>query len=679
QLASTPAQHLSDSAVRYLDGAEFGDIFRDVLLLPAVGSKRFLITIGDRSVGGLTARDQMVGPFQEPVADVAVSRFAMQSEQGIAMAIGERAALAVHSPVAACRMAFTEALTNLMAADISDLNRIRLSANWMMSSAAQNDKADLFEAVKSVCNDMSIPLSVSVPVGKDSVTMRTVWPDGDGAEVEVKSPLTLVITAFAHVDDVRRTLTPFLPSDNLVLVHLPVMPGVARLGGSALTYVRPHLAQERLASPDADAESLKRWFAAVRAVRAKAVAWHDVSDGGLITAVAEMAMCSRAGLCLDIGATADPLATLYSEEAGAVMAVPADDLPFVTDTLRQCGQACIEVARTDGSAQLSVKAAGLHWRADLSQVWQWWHETSYQMQSMRDDPACARSERDEAIASFEHRRGLFVKRTFSVTQAVSTVSTMHRPTVAILREQGCNGHAEMAWAFDRAGFDAVDVCMQDLIDGRVDLNDFRVMAACGGFSHADVLGAGWGWALSVLNCAKLQADFTRFFQRPDTLTLGVCNGCQFLSHLRKLIPGAQHWPTFQANASRQYESRLVMATVCKSNSAWLESMQGASLPVIVAHGEGRAAGVPPTDQICLRYTDPFGHPTTTYPHNPNGSTASIAGVCSADGRVLITMPHPERLTETGQYSWLPPAERDIPSPWLQLFYNAQKFIARQGG
>lgn len=645
-----------------------------VLQLPAVGSKKFLITIGDRTVGGLVTRDQMVGRWQVPVSDVAVTAAAFDTNAGESMAMGERTPLAVINAPAAARMAVGEAVTNLAAADIADLTDIKLSANWMAAGGTGNEDYKLFESVKTVGEDFCPALGLTIPVGKDSLSMRTTWQDG-GAQKSVTAPVSLIITGFAPVQNVERTLTPELNlTDESTLILVDLSGGQARLGGSALAQVYNQTGNE---TPDAEPSRLKQFFAVLSKLKqaGKISAYHDRSDGGVLAAVLEMAFASRCGLQLDItgvnGRT--PLEKLFNEELGAVIQVKQGD---TTDVLEAFGDNAVIIGQpsreqtiviTDGSTEL--------YRNGRAQLESWWSDTSYRIQRLRDNPKAADQE-FERIQD-DNDPGLSAKLTFK------TNSTKYKtkPKVAIFREQGVNGQVEMAAAFDRAGFTSVDVHLNDILNGRYNLDDFVGLAACGGFSYGDVLGAGEGWAKTILFHPELRETFSRFFSRPDTFSLGVCNGCQMLAALKELIPGAENWPAFLKNASEQFEARLVLTKVTESPSILFKNMAGSQIPIVTAHGEGRAAFETEAQEtrakadnlIALQYIDNYGKTTEQYPANPNGSPDGITALTTPDGRATIIMPHPERVFMSRLLSWHP-KEWDTDSPWFKLFQNARDWV-----
>jgi phosphoribosylformylglycinamidine synthase len=671
-----------------------------VLRLPAVASKNFLVTIGDRSVGGFTARDQMIGPWQVPVADVAVTAMGYDTFLGECFAMGERTPLALLDAAASGRMAVGEALTNLAAADVGDIGRIKLSANWMAAAGHGHEDAALFDTVKAVGIEFCPALGVSIPVGKDSLSMRTKW-DEQGLAKQVTAPLSLIVTAFAAVDDVRRTLTPQLRPDAEVgeteLLLIDLGEGRNRLGGSALAQVYGVSGDT---VPDVDAALLKRFFGAIQKLNrdGKILAYHDRSDGGLFATVCEMSFASHVGVSLNLdGLCYDPLmndvdgserfpqiagrlrdriiATLFSEELGAVLQIRHDDRGVVMQALRDAGLgACTHAIGTTNTADAiriwrNAKAVFAAHRNELQRTWS---ETSFQIARLRDDPVCAQEEFDALLDA--ENPGLSVQMSF--TPAAPFVASGARPGIAILREQGVNGHVEMAAAFERAGFAPYDVHMSDLQSGRIHLADFKGFAACGGFSYGDVLGAGQGWAKSVLFNDRLRDEFTAFFHRADSFALGVCNGCQMMAHLAPIIPGAQDWPTFQRNRSEQFEARVVMVEIPASPSIFLAGMGGSKLPVVVSHGEGRAefsGSQSGKALVAMRYVDNRGAVASSYPFNPNGSPEGLAGVTTADGRFTIMMPHPERTFRSLQMSWQPPGLGDD-APWLAMFGNARRWL-----
>ncbi|KII92223.1 hypothetical protein PLICRDRAFT_37012 [Plicaturopsis crispa FD-325 SS-3] len=667
-----------------------------VLRLPSVGSKSFLITIGDRSITGLVTRDQMVGPWQVPVADVGVTRasYGFDVRNGEAMAMGERTPLALLSPAASARMAIAESLTNLAAASFGDLSRVKLSANWMCAASKAGEGVGLYEAVKAVGMDLCPALGVGIPVGKDSMSMSMKWEE-QGKQREVSSPLSLIVTAFSRVDDVGATWTPQLRTDvgePTVLVFFDIAEGKERLGGSALAQAYKQIGAD---APDVeDAAILKAFLTGCQAVRTSdpglVLAYHDRSDGGLFTTVAEMAFAGRVGVEISLDAlhsVQDPISTLFNEELGAVVQVRQSQLGRLMSAFVGSGfpstsiHAIGRVLDSHDQSITIVHGAVPLFSSTRPELQRMWSETSYRMQSLRDSPISTQQEFD--LISDESHKGLFYNLSFAPSPTRTFAS---RPRVAILREQGVNGHIEMAWAFTAAGFDAVDVHMSDILSGATSLQDFRGLAACGGFSYGDVLGAGKGWANSALLNETARKDFVHFFQRQDSFALGVCNGCQFLSHLKTIIPGAQDWPDFKANASGRFEGRVSMVEVVDGEatraSVFLRGVIGSTLPVAVAHGEGRASfasddhrrSVESQGILALRYVDSAGVPTETYPLNPNGSPGGVTGVQTSDGRVLALMPHPERVAALESNSWYPPSlagEWQGVGPWFEIFRSAR--------
>ncbi|MEO8802835.1 MAG: phosphoribosylformylglycinamidine synthase [Rudaea sp.] len=665
-----------------LDGIVLEKAIDRVLRLPAVASKSFLITIGDRSVGGLCSRDPMVGPWQVPVADCAVTLADFDGFAGEAMAMGERIPAARLSAVASARMAVAEAITNIAAAPIAEIGEIRLSANWMAATGFPGQDVLLFDAVRAVAKDLCPQLDISIPVGKDSLSMRTVWQQG-GSQQKTVSPLSLVVSAFARVGDVRRTLTPQLRTDcgdtELWLIDLGA--GKNRLGGSALAQ-----AWNRTGGLPADlddADRLKRFFAAIQTANARdlLLAYHDRADGGAIVSLIEMAFAGHCGVDVELtGWAENTLSALFSEELGAIVQIRATD----RDTLRAllAGYGLDDIAHFVGNpnARMRLKL----WLNNESMArWPWqdlmaaWSQTSHAMQSRRDNPESAKTELEWRCNIDD--LGIAPELEFDPAEDVAApfIATGARPKVAILREQGVNGQVEMAAAFTRAGFDAHDVHMTDLQSGRVRLDSFHGLAACGGFSYGDVLGAGRGWATSILFNPNLRDQFSAFFEDSTKFVLGVCNGCQMLSGLKQIIPGAQRWPAFERNTSEQYEARLVMVEVLESKSIFFAGMAGSRIPVVVAHGEGRAEFAKSWDTrrvgACLRFVDNKGKVARNFPLNPNGSTKAITGVSAADGRVTALMPHPERVFRTVQMSWAP-REWGEDSPWMRMFRNARAWV-----
>ena len=658
-----------------------------VLRLPTVASKNFLITIGDRSVGGMTHRDQMVGKYQTPVADCAVTMMGFNTYRGEAMSMGEKPTVALFDAPASGRMCVGEAITNIAAVNIGDIGNIKLSANWMAACGNEGEDEKLYRTVEAVSKACQA-LDLSIPVGKDSLSMKTVWQDGEEKK-SVVSPLSLIISAFAPVQDVRKTVTPELKNvEDSVLLLVDLGNGKARMGGSAFGQVYNNMTGD---APDLDDTGrLKAFYNVIQQLVAedKLLAYHDRSDGGLFAALVEMAFAARCGLNVDltslvanqVDVNEASIRALFNEELGAVIQIDKQDVAAVEALFKEADLALHTVATIGTDEKIVIRnQAGIvleQNRADLQRAWQ---ETSHAIQRLRDNPACADSE--FALIDDNERSALFADLKFDVNEDIAApfINSGAKPKIAILREQGVNGQIEMAAAFTRAGFDAYDVHMSDLMAGRVHLADFKMLAACGGFSYGDVLGAGEGWAKSILFHPALRDQFAAFFADPNTLTLGVCNGCQMVSNLAEIIPGTAGWPKFKRNLSEQFEARLSMVHVPKSASLILNEMQGSSLPVVVSHGEGRADfalhGGKISDDlgIALQYVDGQNQVTQTYPLNPNGSPQGIAGVTNADGRVTIMMPHPERVYRAAQMSWKPEDWTEL-SGWYRLFAGARKAL-----
>ena len=658
-----------------------------LLRLPTIADKRFLITIGDRTVTGLVHRDQMVGPWQVPVADCGVTATSFDSYTGEAMAIGERTPAALLDHAAAARMAVGEALTNIASAHL-ELKKVVLSANWMSPAGHPGEDVGLYEAVKAVGMELCPALGISIPVGKDSMSMRTVWDD-HGEQKAVTSPLSLIISAFAPVEDLRLGVTPLLNTEiesDLILIDLGE--GQQRLGGSSLAQVYRQLGDK---SPDLEnPERFKSFFMVIQQLQQerRLLAYHDRSDGGMMITLAEMAFASHCGLDIDLSALvaeSEINTLLFNEELGAVIQVDHQQTDEILSLFREMDLVdCVHVVgRVNSEDRVRVTAAGQtildEDRVDLQRAWA---ETSYQMQRLRDNPECALEEFDSLLNRDDP--GCSPILTFNPQDNIAApyIGKKVHPKVAVLREQGVNGQIEMAAAFDRAGFQAVDMHMSDIISGRKDLEGYAGMVACGGFSYGDVLGAGGGWAKSILFNSRARDQFSAFFDRHDSFALGVCNGCQMLSHLRELIPGADHWPRFVANLSEQFEARLSMVEVLPSPSIFLEGMAGSHLPIAVAHGEGRVLFADEGEAeltlrkrlAALRYVDNLGDPTEVYPANPNGSPLGLSGFTTADGRFTIMMPHPERLFRQVQYSWYPQGDDQWlgeDGPWLRMFRQAR--------
>jgi len=655
-----------------------------VLRLPAVASKEFLITIGDRSVTGLVARDQMVGPWQVPVADVAVTATDFCNQTGEAMAMGERTPIAILNAAASARMAVGEALTNIAAASIAKLGDIKLSANWMAACGHDGEDAALYDAVKAVGMELCPALGISIPVGKDSLSMKSVWED-NGKRTEMVSPLSLIVSAFSPVADIRQTLTPQLRTDvgDTDLLLLDLGQGKNRLGGSALAQVYGATGVE---TPDLDDASMfANFFGCIQSlnVAGKILAYHDRSDGGLLATVAEMAFAGRTGIdiyldSLQTRSADDVLSALFNEELGAVIQIRRQDRESILATLESAGLSAIthSIGCLNDDARLHIAAEqSTILDEDILDLQQVWSETSSKLASLRDNPTCTQ----QAFSAINNHddKGLFAELSYDVSEDITAPFIQHsRPKMAVLREQGVNGQIEMAAAFDKAGFASVDVHMSDLISGRVSLADFKGLVACGGFSFGDVLGAGRGWANSVQFNNRASDEFAAFFNRDDSIALGVCNGCQMMSQLKDLIPGAAHWPSFERNISEQFEARLLMVEVMDSPSIFMQGMAGSKLPLVVAHGEGRVdfKGKSADDaKMMLRYLGADGLPASTYPFNPNGSPQAATGFTNDDGRFNIMMPHPERLFRNSQFSYYPESNKEE-GAWLRMFRNARVWV-----
>ena len=661
-------------------------VFR-VLRHPTVASKGFLITIGDRSVGGMVARDQMVGPWQVPVADCAVTTVTYDSNAGEAMAMGERTPLALVNGPASGRMAIGEALTNISAARIGSIKDVKLSANWMCAAGSPGEDEKLYRTVEAVGMDLCPKLGITIPVGKDSMSMRTAW-QSDGQDKSVTSPLSLIITAFSPVLDVRKTLTPQLRTDcgDTALLLIDVNKGAERLGGSILAQVYSEFG---CSIPDVDdSNALLGFFNAMQSSIEDddILAYHDRSDGGLLATLAEMSFAGHVGITVDInrgihGSKSTAFSALFNEELGAVIQVRADRVSAMVKRFSHAGVNIVELGGLNSADTVDINYHGesiFHdSRANLQSAWS---ETSFQVASLRDNADCVRQEFERLQVADQ---GLSANLTFDPSDDISApyIATGVKPKVAIVREQGVNSHLEMGAAFDRAGFTAVDVHMSDLLAGRAVLSDYTGMVACGGFSYGDVLGAGEGWAKTVLFNNQLRDQFEGFFQREDTFSLGVCNGCQMLSNLKSLIPGADLWPRFVRNLSEQFEARFSLVRIEQSNSIMLSGMQGSVMPIAVSHGEGRVEFSSPNElaklnrsnQVTLRFLENNLQVASLYPANPNGSPEGISGVTSADGRVTLMMPHPERVFRTVLNSWHP-QDWGEDSGWMRIFRNARQFV-----
>ncbi|MEK1942319.1 MAG: phosphoribosylformylglycinamidine synthase [Pseudomonas sp.] len=694
-LGKAPRMHRS--AVRE---AELGDDFdaasldlkeavERVLHHPAVASKSFLITIGDRTITGLVARDQMVGPWQVPVADCAVTATSFDVYTGEAMAMGERTPLALLNAPASGRMAIGETLTNIAASRIGKISDIKLSANWMSAAGHPGEDARLYDTVKAVGMELCPELGITIPVGKDSMSMKTRWSE-EGTDKSVTSPLSLIVTGFAPVLDVRKTLTPQLRMDKGItdLILIDLGRGQNRMGASILAQVYGKLARQ---APDVDdAEDLKAFFAVIQGLNADGslLAYHDRSDGGLLVSVLEMAFAGHCGLNIVLDTLAhsreELAAVLFNEELGAVIQVRQDATPEVLAQFSAAGLGdCVAViGQPLNNAEVNISFNDQPvFTGERRMLQREWAATSYQVQRLRDNVECAEQEYDVLLD--EANPGLSVKLGFDVNQDIAApyIKKNVRPQVAVLREQGVNGQVEMAAAFDRAGFNAIDVHMSDILAGRVSLEDFKGLVACGGFSYGDVLGAGEGWAKSVLFNSRARDNFSAFFERKDSFTLGVCNGCQMMSNLHELIPGSEFWPHFVRNRSEQFEARVAMVQVQESASIFLRDMAGSRMPIAIAHGEGHAEfeseeallEADLSGCVSLRFIDNHGKVTENYPANPNGSPRGITGLTSRDGRVTIMMPHPERVFRAVQNSWKP-EEWEEDGGWLRMFRNARVWV-----
>ena len=666
-----------------LVGVSLDDAARRVLSHPTVADKTFLITIGDRTVTGLIHRDQMVGPWQVPVADCAVTASSFDGYTGEAMSVGERTPTAVNSAGASARLAVGEALTNLAAAQIGPLTGVNLSANWMAAPSVAGDGADLFEAVQAVGMELCPALGVTIPVGKDSMSMSTVWRD-EAEEKRVTAPVSLIVSAFARCSDIQLSLTPQIIQDrdsSLILIDLGR--GKNRLGSSILGQVYGQMGME---TPDVDSsEDLTNFWNAIQQLgkEGKILAYHDRSDGGLFAAVVEMAFAGNVGVHVEVLSEGDPYGPLFAEELGAVIQVKGDDLSSVFEILKShnLGDCSNIIGRLNSQRVVQISEAGqVIFEEDLYALRAVWSDVTFRMQSLRDNPESAASE--HAIRQDRENPGISPKIDFDLhPSSFNLQPSAAKPQIAILREQGVNGEIEMAGAFDRAGFRCIDVHMTDILSSRISLTDFQGLAACGGFSYGDVLGAGEGWAKSILFNEKVREEFQQFFHRSDTFSLGVCNGCQMLSNLKSLIPGTDHWPRFVQNRSERYEGRLVSLKIEDTPSVLFSGMAGSVIPIVVAHGEGRAefesdaaAGV--CNQyglVAARYVDNHHNSTEAYPMNPNGSPFGITSLTSEDGRSTILMPHPERVFRSSQFSWAP-GDWGEDSPWMRFFRNARAWV-----
>lgn len=681
---------------------DINDAAQRILSLPTVAEKTFLITIGDRSVTGMVAQDQMVGPWQVPVSNVAVTTSAFDTYQGEAMSMGERTPVALLDHAASARLAVAESLTNIAASDIGDLKRIKLSANWMSASGHPGEDAGLYAAVKAIGEELCPELELTIPVGKDSMSMKTAWQQ-DGQDKSVTAPMSLIITAFGAVRDVRNTLTPELKTNkgDTTLLLVDLGNGKQRMGASCLAQVYSKIGTE---VPDVDQpQQLKSFFNTVQLLLAKQklLAYHDRSDGGLFTTVVEMAFAGKTGVDIDLGPliTAqnklsnqsnanDYVGALFNEELGAVLQVSNEHLDTVLQTFESAGLASLvhTIGTTNNFDQISFIHDGNTIMSETRTHYRLiWASTTHHIQRLRDNPMCADQEHEAKKDS--KNPGLHSQLSYDINDDVAAPfiikNSSHnsaKPRVAILREQGVNSHVEMAAAFQRAGFDAIDVHMSDLFAARQTLGDFVGLVACGGFSYGDVLGAGEGWAKSILFNAQMKAQFKAFFERPETFSLGVCNGCQMLSNLKSLIPGAQDWPHFVHNESARFEARVAMVEVQETPSIFFKGMQGSRMPIAVSHGEGRVElknqqqldTLQSASQIALQYVDNYGEVTEQYPANPNGSVNGMTGLTSTDGRVTIMMPHPERVFRAVSNSWVDESWGED-GPWMRMFRNARVF------
>lgn len=665
------------------DGISIKDALHRVLRLPVVAEKTFLITIGDRSVTGMVARDQMVGPWQIPVSDVAVTTASLDSYHGEAMSMGERAPVALLDFGASARLAVAESITNIAATNIGDIKRIKLSANWMSAAGHKGEDAGLYEAVKAVGEELCPALGLTIPVGKDSMSMKTTWNE-NGEQKTVTAPLSLVISAFARVEDVRKTVTPQLRTDKgdsrLLLIDLGE--GKNRLGATALAQVYKQLGDKP--ADVVNVTNLKGFFDAMQTLvqQEKLLAYHDRSDGGLIATLAEMAFAGHCGVSVDISALGDnDLAVLFNEELGAVIQVRENDLNAVRDVLAQHGLLALtkELGSVSANDEFEIKRGNKvllsEKRSELRGIWA---ELTHQMQRLRDNPACA--DQEFAAKKEPNDKGFSAHLTYDINEDIAApyIAKGVKPRIAILREQGVNSHVEMAAAFDRAGFETIDVHMSDLHAARRNLKDFNALVACGGFSYGDVLGAGGGWAKSVLFNTALRDQFETFFNREDTLAIGICNGCQMLSNLAEIIPGTENWPRFVRNTSERFEARAALVRINESNSVWFQGMAGSHMPIAVSHGEGRVEfkheaqlqGLREQGLIVAQFVDNNIQPTEMYPANPNGSVDGITALSNANGRVAIMMPHPERVFRTVSNSWHP-EDWNEDGAWMRLFRNAR--------
>ena len=645
-----------------------------LLNLPTVASKNFLITIADRSVTGLIARDQMIGPWQVPVADCAISLADYSGYQGEAMSIGEKTPLSLINAAAAARMSVGEALTNLLSAYIEDISHINLSANWMCASGFPGEDAKLYEAVKAIGMELCPKLGLTIPVGKDSMSMKSTWNE-NGKERSVTAPLSLIISAFSKIPDARLQITPLLDTkidSELFLIDLGL--GKNRMGGSCLAQVYNQVGRT---SPDLDDPILfAKFFALINKFNKEKLisAYHDRSDGGVISTLFEMAFASHCGMEIYGSNTINEL---FNEELGCIIQVPIINKSIVLKELEDIGlkEFTRPIAKVNNTDEILIYQENkLVFRDKRKNLHKEWSSTSYEISKLRDNPICSESENKELLKTSD---GLKVKTTYDINESISApyLNTGIKPKIAILREQGINGHVEMAAAFTQAGFDAYDVHMSEILSGKTSLKQFQGLAACGGFSYGDVLGAGRGWANSILLNSNVKDEFSEYFSRTDSFTLGVCNGCQMVSNLKEIIPGTKNWPSFEKNTSEQFEARLTSVKIKQTNSIFFNGMEGSIMPIAIAHGEGRAkfSSDQSKSNIAMQYVNYSGNPTKTYPHNPNGSEDGIASVCDDSGRIMIMMPHPERVFRAIQNSWHPDDWQER-SPWMRMFENARKWV-----
>ena len=674
-------------------GISLDEAIDRVLGHPSVASKSFLITIADRSVGGYVHRDQFVGPWQTPVADVAVTTTDYVGNTGEAMAMGERTPLALLDSAASARMAVVESITNIVAAKISDISDIKLSANWMAAVGHPGEDANLYKAVASIGLELCPELGICIPVGKDSMSMKTTWREAE-VDKTVTSPLSVIISAFAPVEDVRETLTPELERDEYTsLLLIDLSNGLDRINGSILSQCFNQLCIEGGADigvPDVvESALIKSFFELIQSndVREQILAYHDRSDGGLFTTLVEMAFAARMGVEIEVPDPESMLSFLFNEEPGAVIQISNDHVETILNRFESTGINCQVVAKPSSIQEVSINSTDddVLYSASRSKLQQRWTSPSFEIQKRRDNPVCA-AEEFQLIAD-DLDQGLSADLTFDINEDISApyINKGVRPRVAILREQGVNSQVEMAAAFHRAGFAAIDVHMSEVLSGKVDISasgsdQFQGLVACGGFSYGDVLGAGEGWAKSILFHDKVRGQFADFFQNQSTFALGVCNGCQMMATLKSLIPGADAWPKFVTNKSEQFEARFSLVKVEESPSIFLNEMAGSHMPIVVSHGEGRAdlteqtaQGLINDSQVALRYVDHDIQYTDEYPMNPNGSPLGVSGLTNDDGRVTIMMPHPERVFRTVQNSWHP-EEWLADGAWMRMFRNARAFV-----